>query len=160
MAAANGSQIHHVDLTPQQLDRKREPCLADYPASNEKAPGQAFDITQRADSPQPAGRSSGANDEDEPLLADNPDRFCMFPIKYQAIWEFYKKAEASFWTGGCEVLAAATVTTINDELTMLGQRAKPCGGPAKGVVLLSGLVGPTTNTIAKALTFIILITTR
>jgi ribonucleotide reductase beta subunit family protein with ferritin-like domain len=23
----------------------------------------------------------------------------MFPIKYQAIWEFYKKAEASFWTG-------------------------------------------------------------
>ncbi|KAI8467291.1 MAG: ferritin-like superfamily [Monoraphidium minutum] len=34
----------------------------------------------------------------EPLLDDNPDRFCMFPIKYQQIWEFYKKAEASFWT--------------------------------------------------------------
>eukprot|EP00877_Chromochloris_zofingiensis_P014470 jgi/Chrzof1/9277/UNPLg00244.t1 len=34
----------------------------------------------------------------EPLLADNPDRFCMFPIKYPAIWEMYKKAEASFWT--------------------------------------------------------------
>jgi hypothetical protein len=35
----------------------------------------------------------------EPLLAENPDRFCMFPIKYHAVWEMYKKAEASFWTG-------------------------------------------------------------
>ena len=35
----------------------------------------------------------------EPLLQDNPDRFCMFPIKYPQIWDFYKKAEASFWTG-------------------------------------------------------------
>jgi hypothetical protein len=34
-----------------------------------------------------------------PLLDDNPDRFCMFPIKYPQIWEMYKKAEASFWTG-------------------------------------------------------------
>jgi len=34
----------------------------------------------------------------EPLLEDNPDRFCMFPIKYPQIWEMYKKAEASFWT--------------------------------------------------------------
>ncbi|XP_078151834.1 ribonucleoside-diphosphate reductase small chain-like [Carex rostrata] len=35
---------------------------------------------------------------DEPLLALNPDRFCMFPIKFPSIWEFYKKAVASFWT--------------------------------------------------------------
>ncbi|KAI4366928.1 hypothetical protein MLD38_022728 [Melastoma candidum] len=35
---------------------------------------------------------------EEPLLAPNPDRFCMFPIQYQEIWEMYKKAEASFWT--------------------------------------------------------------
>jgi ribonucleotide reductase beta subunit family protein with ferritin-like domain len=35
----------------------------------------------------------------EPLLQDNPDRYCMFPIKYRAVWEMYKKAEASFWTG-------------------------------------------------------------
>mmetsp|Transcript_3590 Transcript_3590/g.10332 ORF Transcript_3590/g.10332 Transcript_3590/m.10332 type:complete len:304 (-) Transcript_3590:337-1248(-) len=34
----------------------------------------------------------------EPLLMENPDRFCMFPIKHQSIWEYYKKAEASFWT--------------------------------------------------------------
>jgi hypothetical protein len=35
----------------------------------------------------------------EPLLDENPDRYCMFPIKYPQIWEMYKKAEASFWTG-------------------------------------------------------------
>ncbi|KAF3787110.1 Ribonucleoside-diphosphate reductase small chain [Nymphaea thermarum] len=35
---------------------------------------------------------------EEPLLQSNPDRFCMFPIRYPQIWEMYKKAEASFWT--------------------------------------------------------------
>lgn len=35
---------------------------------------------------------------EEPLLAPNPDRFCMFPIQYPKVWEMYKKAEASFWT--------------------------------------------------------------
>ncbi|KAJ0989302.1 hypothetical protein J5N97_007658 [Dioscorea zingiberensis] len=35
---------------------------------------------------------------DEPLLAPNPDRFCMFPLTYPQIWEMYKKAQASFWT--------------------------------------------------------------
>ena len=40
-------------------------------------------------------------DMNEPLLAENADRFVLFPIKYQSIWEMYKKAEASFWTGTC-----------------------------------------------------------
>ena len=34
----------------------------------------------------------------EPLLADNPNRFTLFPIKYNEIWKMYKKAEACFWT--------------------------------------------------------------
>lgn len=34
----------------------------------------------------------------EPILADNKDRFVIFPIKHDDIWQFYKKAEASFWT--------------------------------------------------------------
>jgi len=32
------------------------------------------------------------------LLRENKDRFVILPIKYPAIWEMYKKAEASFWT--------------------------------------------------------------
>ena len=34
----------------------------------------------------------------EPILQENSDRFVIFPIKHHDIWEFYKKAEASFWT--------------------------------------------------------------
>lgn len=36
--------------------------------------------------------------EEEPLLRENKDRFVLFPISHNDIWEFYKKAEASFWT--------------------------------------------------------------
>jgi len=34
----------------------------------------------------------------EPILKENKDRFVLFPIQHNDIWEFYKKAEASFWT--------------------------------------------------------------
>jgi ribonucleoside-diphosphate reductase beta chain len=34
----------------------------------------------------------------EPILVENNDRFVLFPIKHQDIWQMYKKAEASFWT--------------------------------------------------------------
>ena len=36
--------------------------------------------------------------ENELLLRENKDRFVILPIKYPAIWEMYKKCEASFWT--------------------------------------------------------------
>ncbi|RZK92051.1 MAG: ribonucleoside-diphosphate reductase [Pedobacter sp.] len=36
--------------------------------------------------------------QDELLLRENKDRFVLLPIKYPAIWEMYKKSEASFWT--------------------------------------------------------------
>jgi ribonucleoside-diphosphate reductase beta chain len=35
---------------------------------------------------------------DEPILKDNKDRFVLFPIKHDEMWDMYKKAEASFWT--------------------------------------------------------------
>lgn len=34
----------------------------------------------------------------EPILTENPNRFVLFPIRHDDIWEFYKKSEASFWT--------------------------------------------------------------
>lgn len=34
----------------------------------------------------------------EQILKENKDRFVLFPIKYNEIWQMYKKAEASFWT--------------------------------------------------------------
>jgi ribonucleoside-diphosphate reductase subunit M2 len=38
-------------------------------------------------------------DKQEPILKEQNQRFCMFPIRYKELWEMYKKAEASFWTG-------------------------------------------------------------
>lgn len=35
---------------------------------------------------------------EEPLLKENKNRFVLFPIEYDDIWQFYKQAEASFWT--------------------------------------------------------------
>ena len=35
--------------------------------------------------------------DDEVLLRENPSRFVLFPIKYNAIWEMYKKHKAAFW---------------------------------------------------------------
>jgi ribonucleoside-diphosphate reductase beta chain len=34
----------------------------------------------------------------EPILEENPNRFVLFPIVHDDIWQFYKKSEASFWT--------------------------------------------------------------
>jgi ribonucleoside-diphosphate reductase beta chain len=35
---------------------------------------------------------------EEPILKENKNRFVLFPIAHHDIWEFYKQAEASFWT--------------------------------------------------------------
>lgn len=37
-------------------------------------------------------------EQQEPILRENKNRFVLFPIQYPKVWEFYKKAEASFWT--------------------------------------------------------------
>ena len=34
----------------------------------------------------------------EPLFRENPNRFVLFPIKWNGIWNMYKKALASIWT--------------------------------------------------------------
>lgn len=34
----------------------------------------------------------------EPILTEDPNRFCLFPIKYPDIWEEYKRQERSHWT--------------------------------------------------------------
>ncbi|XP_071716295.1 ribonucleoside-diphosphate reductase small chain A [Rutidosis leptorrhynchoides] len=40
---------------------------------------------------------NGAEDEQEPILMEQNQRFCMFPIRYHQLWEMYKKSQASFW---------------------------------------------------------------
>jgi ribonucleoside-diphosphate reductase beta chain len=42
--------------------------------------------------------SSRNQEQNEPILRENKNRFVLFPIEHDDIWQFYKKAEASFWT--------------------------------------------------------------
>ncbi|PWN39701.1 hypothetical protein IE81DRAFT_317620 [Ceraceosorus guamensis] len=37
-------------------------------------------------------------EDEEPLLVESTRRFVLFPIRFHEIWQYYKKAEASFWT--------------------------------------------------------------
>ncbi|MCM4161348.1 ribonucleoside-diphosphate reductase [Antarcticibacterium flavum] len=34
----------------------------------------------------------------EPILKDNKDRFVIFPVKHNDIWDWFKQAQATFWT--------------------------------------------------------------
>lgn len=55
---------------------------------------------------------------EEPILSDNPNRFVLFPIEHDDIWNFYKKSEASFWTAEEIDLGADLVdwtTKLNDD---------------------------------------------
>jgi len=52
----------------------------------------------------------------EPLLAPNPNRFVLFPIKWPDIWAMYKKAEASFWTAE-EIDLASDLVHWNEKLS-------------------------------------------
>ena len=50
----------------------------------------------------------------DPILNSNNSRFTLFPIKYTALWDLYKKAESSFW-----VAAEVDLTQDNfDGLTL------------------------------------------
>ncbi|MBS1634935.1 MAG: ribonucleotide-diphosphate reductase subunit beta [Bacteroidetes bacterium] len=51
----------------------------------------------------------------EPILEENKDRFVLFPIKYNDIWEMYKKEEASFWTAE-EIDLASDIADWNNKL--------------------------------------------
>ena len=42
--------------------------------------------------------NTNEDDKNEILLQENSSRFVLFPIKYDNIYQLYKKAEGSFWT--------------------------------------------------------------
>jgi ribonucleoside-diphosphate reductase beta chain len=53
----------------------------------------------------------------ERILTENPNRFVLFPIEHDDIWNFYKKSEASFWTAEEIDLSADLIdwkTKLND----------------------------------------------
>jgi ribonucleoside-diphosphate reductase beta chain len=59
---------------------------------------------------------SAENAAMEPILTDNPNRFVLFPIEHNDIWDIYKKAEASFWTAE-EIDLHQDITDWENKLT-------------------------------------------
>jgi hypothetical protein len=51
----------------------------------------------------------------EHILTENKNRFVLFPIKYNDIWEMYKTSEHSFWTAE-EIDLAQDLTDWNEKL--------------------------------------------
>jgi len=47
-----------------------------------------------------ANQANENNVNEEPLLAENPNRFVMFPIKYQDMWLAYQQHRKAFWVEG------------------------------------------------------------
>ncbi len=55
------------------------------------------------------------NKTPEPLLQENPNRFVLFPIEHDDIWQFYKNAEASIWHAN-EIDLAQDLTDWEEKL--------------------------------------------
>ncbi len=51
----------------------------------------------------------------EPILTENPNRFVLFPIEHDDIWQFYKQQEACFWTAE-EIDLSQDLVDWNDKL--------------------------------------------
>lgn len=56
-------------------------------------------------------RESGS----EPILTESSDRFVLFPIQHDDIWEMYKKQEASIWTAE-EIDLSSDITDWDNKL--------------------------------------------
>lgn len=53
--------------------------------------------------------------QEEPILKDNPDRFVLFPIQHNDIWEMYKTQQAMIWTAE-ELDLASDLIDWNEKL--------------------------------------------
>ena len=81
--------------------------------------GGSANLKQRLPSGEPSrlkpDNSLKVLEKEEPLLKENPRRFVILPIQYDAIWKMYKKAEASFWTAE-EVDLSKDISDWNSKL--------------------------------------------
>lgn len=59
-------------------------------------------LDQRADLTEAATKMADVTETTKTtpslLRSENPNRFVLLPIQHNDIWQFYKQAEASFWT--------------------------------------------------------------
>jgi ribonucleoside-diphosphate reductase subunit M2 len=54
--------------------------------------------TQSSEYLTPRETFGESDEESDPLLKENPNRFVLFPVEDSQIWEYYKRQVSSFWT--------------------------------------------------------------
>ncbi|ODV91739.1 hypothetical protein CANCADRAFT_320 [Tortispora caseinolytica NRRL Y-17796] len=97
-------------LSTLQINNTVKGDIAKFAAKNAVADGKENGAANTTDTLRPdamvethegikkARHELLAEERNEPLLTENPNRFVLFPIKYHEIWQMYKRHEASFWT--------------------------------------------------------------
>jgi ribonucleoside-diphosphate reductase subunit M2 len=83
-----------IDIGNLNLDENKENGVSKSPVKN----GKALSPIKKHFGGGKTSRDLKSLEAEEPLLKENPRRFVILPIQYDAIWKMYKKAEASFWT--------------------------------------------------------------
>ncbi|KAF5834672.1 ribonucleotide reductase [Dunaliella salina] len=91
-AAQSGSRPSATELRPQTAAAGAQHHQGQQPPEPNQA-GHSWGEQER-----PVQLDSLRQEEIEPILQENPERFSMFPIQYDELWVQYKKAVASFWT--------------------------------------------------------------
>jgi ribonucleoside-diphosphate reductase beta chain len=76
-----------TEIPSVQIPRRRATSVDSGSLGNRGIKDEAFQIITKRRFPKT-----------EPILQPNPNRFVIFPIANQKVWEMYKKAEGSFWT--------------------------------------------------------------
>ena len=76
-----------TEVPSVQIPRRRATSVDSGSLGNRGIKDEAFQIITKRRFPKT-----------EPILQPNPNRFVIFPIANQKVWEMYKKAEGSFWT--------------------------------------------------------------
>merc|ERR1712144_104656 len=80
-------------------NKENEPLNTDAPVFEDiEVKKPVVEDVKKAEIQAMVAKGFKPEEADEPLLRENAKRFVLFPIKYNEIWQMYKKAEASFWT--------------------------------------------------------------
>ncbi|RSL48447.1 Ribonucleoside-diphosphate reductase small chain [Fusarium sp. AF-6] len=101
--AASAIENFKMESPAKKLDfgtsnKENQSTGLDLKAKWEEVKRQQKQVIQEKQEKPTVAAGIKADEADEPLLQENPQRFVLFPIKYHEIWQMYKKAEASFWT--------------------------------------------------------------
>ena len=88
MCASEGFDYEKINMERDELKKLCDGKLDSYPQIfvNDRHIGNYFEFEQFLE------------EEYEPLLEPTLDRFTIFPLKHQNLWDLYKKAQMSNWT--------------------------------------------------------------